>query len=148
MIVPTRCPRCGGELNPEPALNARSRVDNETHICERCGMKEAFANQFAPQMDLPPVDKPIIFQLGQIQDDTERRLVQTVEISWTETSKHTATVNMPASVDVDDLDEYDLANDVADLVDEFGGCERDDFEIKPVDFQVGAELFDPTGEFQ
>jgi hypothetical protein len=36
------CPRCKERpLNPIPALNALSRLDNHTYICPECGMEEA-----------------------------------------------------------------------------------------------------------
>lgn len=42
------CPRCGDDTLriDRPALNALSRVDNETHVCSDCGTSEAL-EQFA-----------------------------------------------------------------------------------------------------
>jgi hypothetical protein len=39
------CPRCNERtLNPVPALNALSRLDNHTYICPDCGLEEALDN--------------------------------------------------------------------------------------------------------
>jgi len=38
-----KCPSCGeNKLHPEEAMNALSRKDNETYICNDCGDQEAF----------------------------------------------------------------------------------------------------------
>lgn len=38
------CPRCGDDTLrvDRPALNALSRVDDETYVCSDCGMSEAW----------------------------------------------------------------------------------------------------------
>lgn len=40
---PRICPICGKPYDDEPAL---SRRDNQTHICPRCGMREALEDFF------------------------------------------------------------------------------------------------------
>jgi len=41
--LPKICPRCKkNELHPTLAMNALSRLDNETYICSNCGTEEAF----------------------------------------------------------------------------------------------------------
>lgn len=41
--LPKICPRCKkNELDPVLAMNALSRLDNETYICSGCGSEEAF----------------------------------------------------------------------------------------------------------
>ncbi|MCC9181107.1 hypothetical protein [Mycolicibacterium mageritense] len=47
-----RCPLCGTGLNPVPARNALSRIDNHTYICNQCGMTEAL------KFRLPAADQP------------------------------------------------------------------------------------------
>ena len=38
-----KCPKCGeNTLHPEEVMNALSRKDNETYICNACGDQEAF----------------------------------------------------------------------------------------------------------
>jgi predicted RNA-binding Zn-ribbon protein involved in translation (DUF1610 family) len=40
---PKICPRCKkNELHQILAMNALSRLDNETYICSNCGTEEAF----------------------------------------------------------------------------------------------------------
>jgi hypothetical protein len=57
MKLGTNCPRCGEPLNQErPALNALSRVDNETYICSACGTMEGLWNYSHPGEPLPPLD--------------------------------------------------------------------------------------------
>jgi hypothetical protein len=51
------CPRCKKDYSEYPAL---SRVDNETHICSKCGTEEGlwqFVNRGKP---LTPVDRPVV----------------------------------------------------------------------------------------
>lgn len=55
-----KCPRCQAPLNMErPALNALSRVDNQTYICSPCGNLEAIYNYTHPGKDLPPINQRI-----------------------------------------------------------------------------------------
>lgn len=46
MKTDTPCPRCGRmAMRPErPALNALSRKDNKTYVCNSCGTDEAMLN--------------------------------------------------------------------------------------------------------
>jgi RNA polymerase subunit RPABC4/transcription elongation factor Spt4 len=41
-----KCPRCGVNELLEEGLNALSRQDNETEICNACGTDEALAELF------------------------------------------------------------------------------------------------------
>ena len=43
------CPKCEGIYTDYPSL---SRRDNETYICNECGMKEAMADYLLPSMTL------------------------------------------------------------------------------------------------
>lgn len=49
------CPRCGDYLQAPTVLNALSRVDNSTYICNQCGFGEAMLNM--RNTELPPVDQ-------------------------------------------------------------------------------------------
>ena len=41
------CPRCRSSvLNIDGVYNAMSRIDNETQICNRCGMDESLRDHF------------------------------------------------------------------------------------------------------
>jgi RNA polymerase subunit RPABC4/transcription elongation factor Spt4 len=47
------CPRCKkNELNPIDVMNAISRADNKTKICEECGTDEAMEDFFHVVRDL------------------------------------------------------------------------------------------------
>ena len=39
-----QCPRCDGPMRSPLALNALSRLDNETYICRPCGNSETIAD--------------------------------------------------------------------------------------------------------
>ena len=54
-----KCPRCGAPLRGQPVDHPISRVDNVSHICNRCGNLEAIYNHFWPDKPLPPVDQTI-----------------------------------------------------------------------------------------
>lgn len=56
MREPEVCPRCGREFSEPPA---RSRVDNETHICSSCGTAEAMYALSHPGEPLPPLTEEV-----------------------------------------------------------------------------------------
>lgn len=62
MILKPECPRCGTPLNMmRPALNALSRVDNQTYICPDCGTAEALWDwKHQGRQELPPLNKKIV----------------------------------------------------------------------------------------
>lgn len=44
-----KCPRCGQDsMHPRPAMNAVSRVDNETYVCRGCDTAEAMEDYMNP----------------------------------------------------------------------------------------------------
>ena len=44
-----RCPRCGQDsLHHREVMNAVSRVDNETYICNGCGTQESMEDYMNP----------------------------------------------------------------------------------------------------
>lgn len=69
--------------------------------------------------------------------------MRTVKVQWTETSQHTATVNVPDGADVDELD---LENALADVDDEFCGLERDIDSVTEVEFDPDAQLIGEDDE--
>lgn len=47
------CPRCKvNELHPIKVMNALSRADNKTYICDECGTDEAMEDFFGTPKDL------------------------------------------------------------------------------------------------
>jgi predicted RNA-binding Zn-ribbon protein involved in translation (DUF1610 family) len=47
------CPRCkNNELHPVKVMNALSRADNKTYICDECGTDEAMEDFFHQERDL------------------------------------------------------------------------------------------------
>lgn len=52
------CPRCKvNELNPIPTLNSLSRRDNDTYICNDCGVEESLIDLFGEEEDLSWLDE-------------------------------------------------------------------------------------------
>ena len=63
--------------------------------------------------------------------------MKTVTITWTETSQHEVTVNVP---DDFDPDSYSLADDLGSLEDDgFQGVERDEISVEDADYDPDAE---------
>jgi hypothetical protein len=66
--------------------------------------------------------------------------MKTVTISWTETSTHEVTVNVPDDFDADDVDS--LADDLGSLDDDgFQGVEREGITVEDADYDPDAEEF-------
>ncbi len=68
--------------------------------------------------------------------------MRTIEIEWTEVSRHRVAVNVPRDFDAE---EVDLANDLATLTDGgFVSVEREGITVRPLEvFDTTAETFTP-----
>lgn len=58
-----KCPKCGKEYD---RLLALSRIDNETSICDRCGMEEAMADYGRHLKKMKPRQTPYERTLGEV----------------------------------------------------------------------------------